>query len=69
MIIFGRFRVIAGVIGKTATLGLPLSRGGLVCGTGGGELREGCSCVGRVAVLAVCISFHRLAKVFWWIRA
>ena len=59
MIIFGRCRVISVVIGKTAKLGFPLSRGGVVCCTDRGELREGCSCVCRVAVSVVCISFHR----------
>ena len=43
MIIFGRGRVSVVVIGKTAKLGCPLSRGGVVCCTGFGELREGWS--------------------------
>ena len=65
---FGRVRVMSVVFGKTLTLGLPMSRGGVVCFTGWGELREGCSCWCRVDVSDACISFHRCAKVFWLIR-
>ena len=63
-ILVGRVRVIAVLSGETATLGLLLSRGGAMYCTGGGELREGCSCWGRIGVCDVCISLHRCAKVF-----